>query len=131
MGLFFLYILVHTACYALCVRNEFYLSVSYQDMEEDAVPEIRKDHFEEAMRYARRSVTDNDIRKYEMFAQKLQTSRGVNQFKWGGEGVGRDGGRKEAWMHNIQSEKFFEHLSRFDVNEMYVSSACFKTSWTF
>ena len=81
MGLFFLYILVHTACYALCVLNEFYLSVSYQDMEEDAVPEIRKDHFEEAMRYARRSVTDNDISKYEMFAQKLQTSRGFNQFK--------------------------------------------------
>lgn len=40
------------------------------------MPEIRKDHFEEAMRFARRSVTDNDIRKYEMFAQKLQTSRG-------------------------------------------------------
>ena len=62
-------------------------------MEEDAVPEIRKDHFEEAMRYARRSVTDNDIRKYEMFAQKLQTSRGFNQFKWerteGREGRGR------------------------------------------
>ena len=32
-------------------------------MEEDPVPEIRKDHFEEAMKYARRSVTDNDIRK--------------------------------------------------------------------
>ena len=46
-------------------------------MEEDeSVPEIRKDHFEEAMKFARRSVTDNDIRKYEMFAQKLQTSRG-------------------------------------------------------
>ena len=71
----------NTPCYALCVLNEFYLSISYQDMEEDAVPEIRKDHFEEAMRYARRSVTDNDIRKYEMFAQKLQTSRGFNQFK--------------------------------------------------
>ena len=44
--------------------------------EEEIVPEIRKDHFEEAMRFARRSVTDNDIRKYEMFAQKLQTARG-------------------------------------------------------
>jgi len=49
------------------------------DMDEDAVPEIRKDHFEEAMRFARRSVTDNDIRKYEMFAQKLQTARGFGQ----------------------------------------------------
>ena len=44
--------------------------------DDDIVPEIRKDHFEEAMKFARRSVTDNDIRKYEMFAQKLQTSRG-------------------------------------------------------
>uniref|UniRef100_A0A4W4HBX0 Transitional endoplasmic reticulum ATPase n=1 Tax=Electrophorus electricus TaxID=8005 RepID=A0A4W4HBX0_ELEEL len=44
--------------------------------EDDPVPEIRKDHFEEAMRFARRSVSDNDIRKYEMFAQTLQQSRG-------------------------------------------------------
>ena len=42
----------------------------------DEVPEISRDHFEDAMKYARRSVTDNDIRKYEMFAQKLQTARG-------------------------------------------------------
>lgn len=28
------------------------------------------------MRFARRSVSDNDIRKYEMFAQTLQQSRG-------------------------------------------------------
>ena len=48
-------------------------------MEEDHVPEIRKEHFEEAMRFARRSVTDSDIRKYEMFAQKLQTARGFGQ----------------------------------------------------
>ena len=47
--------------------------------EDDTVPEIRKDHFEDAMRFARRSVTDNDIRKYEMFAQKLQTARGFSQ----------------------------------------------------
>ena len=35
------------------------------------------------MRFARRSVTDNDIRKYEMFAQKLQTARGFGgSFKY-------------------------------------------------
>ena len=44
--------------------------------EDDAVPEITKAHFVEAMRFARRSVSDNDIRKYEMFAQTLQQSRG-------------------------------------------------------
>ncbi|KAF6213451.1 hypothetical protein GE061_011170 [Apolygus lucorum] len=43
---------------------------------EDPVPMITKVHFEDAMRHARRSVTDADIRKYEMFSQTLQTSRG-------------------------------------------------------
>jgi len=48
-----------------------------EEEEEDPVPEIRCDHFEESMRFARRSVTDNDIRKYDMFAQTLQQSRGL------------------------------------------------------
>uniref|UniRef100_I3KHR3 Transitional endoplasmic reticulum ATPase n=1 Tax=Oreochromis niloticus TaxID=8128 RepID=I3KHR3_ORENI len=51
------------------------------DEDFDPVPEIRKDHFEEAMRFARRSVSDNDIRKYEMFAQTLQQSRGFGNFR--------------------------------------------------
>lgn len=41
------------------------------------------------MQYARRSVTDQDIRRYEMFSQNLQQSRGFgNNFKFpeGGEG---------------------------------------------
>merc|ERR1712042_281543 len=53
------------------------------DEEEDPVPEIRKDHFEEAMRYARRSVSDKDIRKYESFAQTLQQARGFGNFSFG------------------------------------------------
>ncbi|XP_043551066.1 transitional endoplasmic reticulum ATPase-like [Chiloscyllium plagiosum] len=63
----------------------------------DPVPEIRRDHFEEAMRFGRRSVSDNDIRKYEMFAQTLQQSRGFGNFRFpssnpsGGQGSG-DGG---------------------------------------
>jgi len=56
------------------------------DMEmedEDAVPEITRAHFEEAMKFARRSVSDNDIRKYEMFSQTLQQSRGFgNNFRF-------------------------------------------------
>ena len=43
---------------------------------EDQVPEITRVHFEEAMKFARRSVSDNDIRKYDMFSQTLQQSRG-------------------------------------------------------
>uniref|UniRef100_A0AAQ4R5E9 vesicle-fusing ATPase n=1 Tax=Gasterosteus aculeatus aculeatus TaxID=481459 RepID=A0AAQ4R5E9_GASAC len=53
-----------------------------QDDDFDPVPEIRKDHFEEAMQYARRSVSDNDIRKYEMFSQTLQQSRGFGNFRF-------------------------------------------------
>jgi hypothetical protein len=34
---------------------------------------------QEAMRFARRSVSEADIRKYEMFAQKLQQERGFGQ----------------------------------------------------
>lgn len=40
------------------------------------------EHFEEAMRFARRSVTDADIRRYEMFSTTLQQSRSFgNNFK--------------------------------------------------
>ena len=51
--------------------------VAWKDDDYDPVPEITRAHFEEAMKFARRSVTDNDIRKYEMFAQTLQQSRGI------------------------------------------------------
>jgi len=56
---------------------------------DDPVPEITKVHFEEAMKHARRSVSDNDIRKYEMFSQTLQQSRGFgSSFKFPEGGVG-------------------------------------------
>jgi len=45
--------------------------------EEDPVPQITKRHFEEAMQYARRSVSDKDIQRYEMFAQTLHQARGL------------------------------------------------------
>ncbi|KAI8056032.1 AAA ATPase [Syncephalis plumigaleata] len=58
-----------------------------EDEEFDPVPEITRAHFEEAMRFARRSVSDQDIRRYEMFAQTLQQSRGIGQFKFPEGGV--------------------------------------------
>ncbi|KAF8932741.1 transitional endoplasmic reticulum ATPase [Dissophora ornata] len=61
---------------------------SMEEDEEDAVPEITRAHFEEAMKFARRSVQDSDIRRYEMFAQNLQNSRGFNTFKFPEGGVG-------------------------------------------
>jgi len=61
--------------------------------EEDPVPEITRAHFEEAMRFARRSVTDNDIRKYEMFAQTLQQSRGFGtNFRFPNSGIAQAAG---------------------------------------
>jgi transitional endoplasmic reticulum ATPase len=51
--------------------------------EYDPVPEITKRHFEEAMKFARRSVSDADIRRYDMFSQNLQQSRGaLNNFSF-------------------------------------------------
>merc|ERR1712212_443012 len=60
------------------------------DAEEDLVSEIPKAPFEEAMKFARRSVSDNDIKKYEMFSQTLQQSRGfVTNFRFpDGQGGG-------------------------------------------
>ena len=53
-------------------------------MEEDEVAEIRAAHFVESMKYARRSVSDSDIRKYQTFAQTLHQARGfgANEFKF-------------------------------------------------
>ena len=64
------------------------------------MPEITRAHFEEAMKFARRSVSDADIRKYEMFSQKLQQERGFGgTFKFsdaGGGAAGGDGGDAAA-----------------------------------
>ncbi|KAI9179184.1 AAA ATPase cdc48 [Blastocladiella emersonii ATCC 22665] len=57
----------------------------------DPVPEITRAHFEEAMKFARRSVSDNDIRRYEMFAQNMQQSRGFGSFKFPEGGVAQSG----------------------------------------
>lgn len=83
------------------------------EVEEDPVPEIAKyvpsilcegltsdvlfyrAHFEEAMGYARRSVSDQDIRRYELFAQNLQQTRSFGstfKFPEGGAPAGASGG---------------------------------------
>ncbi|XXG84807.1 hypothetical protein AAC387_Pa11g0032 [Persea americana] len=58
--------------------------------EEDAeeIAEIKACHFEESMKYARRSVSDADIRKYQSFAQNLQQSRGFgSEFRFPAAGA--------------------------------------------
>ena len=74
-------------------------------VDDDPVPEITKAHFEEAMKFARRSVTDNDIRKYEMFAQTLQQARGFgNNFRFPGEAGGSTGGGAGGSQGNFQED---------------------------
>ena len=47
--------------------------IDENDKYDDPVPCIRRDHFEEAMSKARRSVSDKDIRQYEQFAAKMKS----------------------------------------------------------
>ena len=58
-------------------RQKKGLSMDIDDDDDNA--EVGKKHFEEAMRFARRSVSDQDMKKYEMFSQTLQQSRGFGQ----------------------------------------------------
>jgi transitional endoplasmic reticulum ATPase len=69
-----------------------------EEAAEDSVPYISRGHFEEAMQYARRSVSDGDIRRYEMFAQNLQQSRSFgSSFKFPEGGApGATGGSAPA-----------------------------------
>lgn len=63
--------------------------VKMEDEEEmeDPVPELTRAHFEEAMKSARRSVSDVEIRRYEAFAQSMKNSGGSSFFRFpsGGE----------------------------------------------
>jgi len=69
------------------------------DEDFDPVPHIRKDHFEEAMKYARRSVSDADIRKYEVFAETLQQARGFGNFSFGNNGNNQQAANNQGNMY--------------------------------
>jgi transitional endoplasmic reticulum ATPase len=57
-----------------------------EEDEVDDIAEIKAAHFEESMKFARRSVSDADIRKYQAFAQTLQQSRGIgSEFRFPGQ----------------------------------------------
>lgn len=65
-----------------------------EEEEEDPVPFITRAHVEEAMKTAKRSVSDADLRRYESYAQQLQASRGqfTNfRFSEGAEGADNSG----------------------------------------
>ena len=68
----------------------------------DPVPEITKAHFEEAMKFARRSVSDADIRKYQAFSQTLQQSRGFgNDFRFPDANNRNSGGGGDGTAEHI------------------------------
>ena len=47
-----------------------------EDDDEEREPLVTREHFEEAMRYARRSVSESDVRRYDAFAESLHQARG-------------------------------------------------------
>lgn len=53
------------------------MDIDEEQFEDELVSEISAAHFEEAMRFARRSVSNLDILKYELFAHTFQQSRGL------------------------------------------------------
>lgn len=78
------------------------------ELDEDPVPEIRKDHFEESMKFARKSVNENDVRKYEMFAQTLQQSRGFgNNFRFPTTQTPAPGAGGQPAAHNDDDDDLY------------------------
>ena len=65
----------------LAIKDEIKNEMEIEDYQNDECC-IKPFHFEEAMKYARRSVTDQSIRTYEMFAHTLNQSRGMGEFKF-------------------------------------------------
>jgi len=84
----------------------------------DEVAEVSKKHFEEAMRFARRSVSDQDIRKYEMFSTTLQQSRGFGQnFRFPEGGI--DGGNTGGTTGGTGGRPGGQHFEEGDDDDLY------------
>jgi len=90
--------------------------VATEDMEEDdPVPELMARHFEEAVRNARRSVSDRDLAQYSSFAQNLQQSRsqlttgggslGTFQFPQGRQEHGHHGGASTGYDAKVDDDE--------------------------
>ncbi|CUM46619.1 Cell division control protein 48 [Debaryomyces fabryi] len=67
-----------------------------EEEEEDPVPYITRAHFEEAMKTAKRSVSDAELRRYEAYSQQMQASRGqFTNFRFS-EGEGNEGAQTNS-----------------------------------
>eukprot|EP01038_Epipyxis_sp_PR26KG_P009016 gene9016-12160_t len=73
--------------------------IDENDPYEDPVPFIRRDHFEEAMSRARRSVSDKDIRQYELYQSKMKAdsaAAGASNFNFKDESNNSDDDNNDA-----------------------------------
>merc|ERR1712048_62520 len=97
---------MHRKGYCTCMER---VDQGLEEMDDDfdPVPEIRRDHFEEAMKFARRSVSDADIRKYEVFAQTLQQARGFGNFSFGGQGGTTGQANNDVYGNNDDNEDLY------------------------
>ncbi|AOA65350.1 AAA ATPase [Komagataella phaffii CBS 7435] len=89
-------LLEEKATHKLESSEDIEMTEAKQDGEEvdDPVPFISHIHFQEAMKTAKRSVSDAELRRYEAYAQQLQSSRGqFTDFKFNdlGESAGNGG----------------------------------------
>jgi transitional endoplasmic reticulum ATPase len=79
-----------------------------EDEVEDTVPAITKAHFEEAFRYARRSVSDAELRRYEQFAAQLQANKGAgNQFKFPDATSGTEGAPAAGFQNDADDDDLY------------------------
>ncbi|KAI9360736.1 transitional endoplasmic reticulum ATPase [Pilaira anomala] len=74
-------------------------------VKEEAGEDVGMDEDEETMRFARRSVSDGDIRRYEVFAQNLQQQRGFGSFKFPEGSAGAASGAQA--MDGVSGESGF------------------------
>ncbi|KAJ7903131.1 P-loop containing nucleoside triphosphate hydrolase protein [Mycena leptocephala] len=111
------------------------MKVEDDAVEEEETPSPKSqglDHFEEAMKFACRSVSDQDIQCYEMFSQNLQQSRGFgNNFKFP-EGEGGSSSAPAASTGNAgfteDTSDDFAHLKMFLVFSIMYTH--FAKRWT-
>lgn len=77
----------------------------------DPVPEMTRKHFEEALRYARRSVTTVDLEKYEQFRRKFDPAYASKAT--GGSGM------QIKWPTGQQSSNIFQQSNKMEDEDIY------------
>jgi len=77
----------------------------------DPVPEITRKHFEEALKYARRSVSLTDLEKFEQFRRKFDPAYASKAT--GGSGI------QIKWPTGGQSNAIFQQSNKMEEDDIY------------